>query len=244
MLNKTQVSHFQATVGFTYCLNMLSPNLPYSTPLNPPHSSKMCHKSQFLSEVCSTGALLQNSTLTLITLVTLRKILNCFLCCLPSLMMSFSKQRTLSYVFCCFLTQLAQCQAHKRCLEAATEQPGLVPLKAGLLCSPLPGAPLFSQSISPTVAPKACTTCSPPGPSLASPPTPFSHSHSALATLFPIHIHQVHSCLRASALVLSSTCNSSPRQRSHLIFFKSFLIREHLTTSFNCKSFMFLSLFH
>lgn len=50
-------SLFKGTVGFTRSLNSPSRNLPRSTPLNPPHSSNMCHKSQLLWEVCSDDTL-------------------------------------------------------------------------------------------------------------------------------------------------------------------------------------------
>ena len=106
------------------------------------------------SPFCSTSTLFENSVLTLTPFVSLQKIITCFLGCLPSLTMRFSKQRTVSYIFYHFLTCLAQSQAHKACSEAATEKPGLVPLKAGLLCDPFPGLPLSPRTFLPQCPPR------------------------------------------------------------------------------------------
>lgn len=127
--------------------------------------------------------------------------------------------------------------------EAAAEQPGWKPLKAGLPFSPLPAAPA-SQSIPHTAASKARTTCSPAAPVCPFPTVPCSGqashatvppTHKAQGTLLPQGLHT--GCSLHPEL-------SSPRQTSHLTFFKSLRIVEPLNTSLNCNPFLFLCLFH
>lgn len=113
-------------------------------------------------------------------------ILNCFLCSSQPDYELFKEKDHCSIYFVISRHTWHSVKSKRGTQEAATEQPGLMPLKAGLLCSPPPVAPHSFQSIFHTVVSKACTTCSPAGPSLTRPlplPQPFSHNHSALATL-------------------------------------------------------------
>lgn len=110
---------------FYLYLSLLSPNLPYSTPINPPHSFRMCHKFQFLEEVRSDNAL--------------------FLHCLLSLIMNFLKERTMTCIFCCLLTCLHRVKPMRSAQEIATKQSGLMPFKAGLLGTPAKGSLFLPQ---------------------------------------------------------------------------------------------------
>lgn len=143
---------------FYLYLSLLSPNLPYFTPLNPPHSSRMCHKSQFLEEVRSDNAL--------------------FLHCLLSLIMNFLKERTMTCIFCCLLTCLHRVKPMRSAQEIATKQSGLMPFKAGLLGSPQSRVPHSSHS---GLQGLYNLLLNQPLSGLI--PHPFSHNHSALATL-------------------------------------------------------------
>lgn len=143
-------------------------------------------------------------------------ILNCFLCSSQPDYELYKEKDHCSIYFVISRYIWHSVKTKRGTREAATEQPGLMPLKAGLLCSPPPVAPHSSQSIFHTVASKACTTCSPAGPSLTWPlslPQPFlPHSLCSSHTSHTIapHTHGAHSRPRGFALAVPSTWNSLP----------------------------------
>lgn len=122
----------------------------------------MCHKSQALPEVCSDEALLEFSFNP--HCIRLRMSLNRFLCCLPSLMMSLLKKRTLVPGI---LSSPHHTWHRVKTMRDIRKQPENCPIdafKSRFLFSPFPVAPHSSQSIPHTVVSKACTTCSPAAP--------------------------------------------------------------------------------
>lgn len=165
-------------------------------------------------------------------------ILNCFLCSSQPDYELYKEKDHCSIYFVISRYIWHSVKTKRGTREAATEQPGLMPLKAGLLCSPPPVAPHSSQSIFHTVASKACTTCSPAGPSLTWPlslPQPFlPHSLCSSHTSHTIapHTHTGHiPALGALHWLFPPPGTLFPRYGSHLTFCKSLLLVEPLTTS-------------
>lgn len=111
----------QGNCWFYLISHLHSSNLPDYTPSNPPHSSKMCHKSQALPEVHSAEALLEFSFHP--HCIRLQTSLNRFLCCLPSLMSLLKRKGPLSQVFGHRHTTPGTGQDHERHQEAARELP-------------------------------------------------------------------------------------------------------------------------